>query len=88
MSDNIPRLSGEYNRGFTAGLEKAREVFSYVHHDFASRHKRMTHRQIMELLAVMIDNRAVLREDLEGFVRWNVKTEKFEWYDGGRGNDI
>ena len=65
----IDYLSGEYNRGFTAGIKKVDEVFSYIQNDLADHKKRLTPKLMEELIKCCIDNRERLRESVNGFIR-------------------
>lgn len=77
----MERLSGEYNRGFTQGLLAVQEVLKYIQPDLSHHHKRLTPKLIDELLKCCIDNRENLRESVNGFIRYNGKTNSFEFYE-------
>lgn len=78
---NEMRLSGDYNRGFTNGIQAVQEVFSYIQEDLSHHKKRLTPKLMEELLKCCITNRERLRESINGFIRWNNKLETFEFYE-------
>lgn len=77
----MERLSGDYNRGFMAGIIACQEALESVNADFIGRKKRMNAKQMKELLDCVLENRAMLREHL-GFIRRDWPNERFEWFEG------
>lgn len=81
----IPVLSGDFNRGYTKAIMDIAEVFAYIQPDLKSHHKNLTAKSATELLECILQNREQLREQHlsggEGFIRYNGKTQKFEWFD-------
>jgi hypothetical protein len=77
----MERLSGEYNRGFTQGLLAVQEVLKYIQQDLAHHKKRLTPKLMDDLMQCCIKNRERLRESMNGFIRYNGKTNSFEFYE-------
>lgn len=80
----LPRLSGDYNRGYVKAIQDIQEVFAYVQEDLQYRHKKLTGKMCGELLECCLKHREQLRENRNGFIRWNCVTEEFEFYEVGR----
>lgn len=80
----IEKLSGDYNRGFTAGIQSVIEVFKYIQPDINYHGKRMTPKMTETLLQSCLENRERLRESVNGFIRWNTKLNGFEFYEPRR----
>lgn len=82
----LPLLSGDFNRGYTKAIMDVAEVFSYIQDDLKHHHKNLTAKSANELLECILQNRAQLREQHlsggRGFIRYNGKTQKFEWFEG------
>ena len=77
----LERLSGEYNRGYTKGIQDIIEVFDYIQGDLKHHKKRLTEKLAKDLLKCCLENRERLRESVNGFIRYNGKTEQFEFYE-------
>lgn len=77
-------LSGDYNRGYTKAIRDMQEIFAYVQVDLQHHHKKWTGKMCNELLECCLKHREQLRENSDGFIRWNCVTEEFEYYEGGR----
>lgn len=62
------------------------EVFSYIQDDLRHHHKNLTAKNASELLKCILQHREQLREQYlsggKGFIRYNGKTQKFEWFEG------
>lgn len=80
----VERLSGEYNRGYTKAIMDMQEVFDYVNDDLVGHKKRMNYKLAKELLGCCLTNRERLRESMNGFIRWNGKDNKFEFFEPGK----
>lgn len=82
----IPVLSGDFNRGYTKAIMDVSEVFSYIQDDLRHHHKNLTAKNASELLKCILQHREQLREQHlsggKGFIRYNGKTQKFEWFEG------
>ena len=77
------RLSGEYNRGYTKGIQDIIEVFDYIQGDLKHHKKRLTEKLAKDLLKCCLENRERLRESVNGFIRYNGKTAQFEFFEPG-----
>ena len=77
----LERLSGDYNRGYTKAITDIQEVFRYIESDLNHHHKKITGKVAKELLQCCLENREKLRENFDGFIRWNCKKECFEFYE-------
>lgn len=82
----LPVLSGEYNRGYTAAIQKLISDYDSICIDMKMRKKRMTEKLTKQWLQCCLENRERLRETNDadiyrGFIRWNVQKESFEYYD-------
>ncbi len=77
----IERLSGEFNRGYTKAIQDIQEVFDYIDDDLRHHNKRLTHKLAKELISCCLMNREHLRESMNGFIRYNVSTNEFEFYE-------
>lgn len=71
------RLSGDFNRGYTKAIQDVQKVFEYIEEDLGYHHKKMTGKLAKDLLKCCLNNRERLRENMNGFIRWNVKKECF-----------
>lgn len=79
----MDRLSGDYNRGYTKAIMDIKEVFNYIQPDLLWHKKRLTPKLAVELINCCLDNRERLRESVRGFIRWNSRTQEFEFYEPG-----
>lgn len=66
---NFPRISGDFNRGYTKAIKDIIEVFNYVNDDLKFHKMRMNYSWAMKILDCCLNNREKLRDDLNGFVR-------------------
>ena len=78
----LPKLSGEYNKGYTKALMDFQKILNCIVTDLKFHHKNLTAKLTKELIQCCIDNRENLRdyENIDGFIRYNGKTGKFEYY--------
>lgn len=74
----IEKLSGDFIRGYTKAIQDISEVFDYVNNDLKCHKKRLNDKLAKELLKCILENRENIREDKNGFIRWNCVTNKFE----------
>ena len=72
-------MSGDYIWGFTKGIMTVIEIFRYVNEDLKSHNRGMTYRMCRELLECILKNRAAIREQRKGFIRYN-REGRFEWF--------
>lgn len=81
----LPKLSGDFNKGYTKAIQDMIEVFNYMNNDLTAHNMRMNYKWAEKVLKCCLENREKLRDDWNGFVR----TEKSEsgkrdivrWYD-------
>lgn len=75
------RLSGDYIRGYTKAIRDVEE--SVVSNLLALKVQKVkwSIKIIKELFECIMEHRAKIREKKNGFVRWNVISKKFEWYE-------
>lgn len=76
----IEKLSGDFIRGYTKAIQDISEVFDYVNNDLKCHKKRLNDKLAKELLKCVLENRENIREDKNGFIRWNCVINKFEWF--------
>lgn len=76
------RLSGDYNRGYTQAIMDLAEIFSpdYIQWDLKIHHKKLTSKMMGKLFRCCLDNREKLRDNWDGFIRYNGKLDDFEFY--------
>lgn len=79
-NSGFERLSGDYNRGYTKAIQDLMEVFDYIQADLNHHKKRLNNKSCKELLHCCLENREQLRENRDGFIRWNNITKEFEFY--------
>lgn len=79
-NSGFERLSGDYNRGYTKAIQDIQEVFEYIQSDLKHHHKNLNAKMSEDLLDCILSNRENLRENRNGFIRWNCITGKFEFY--------
>lgn len=65
----MDRLDGSFNRGFTAGLQKALEIMQYISDDMRVHKRKLNAKAAIEILQAAINGRETLRENPEAFVR-------------------
>lgn len=88
----FPRLSGDYNKGYTKAIQDIINVFDYVNWDLTSCRQRMNYKWAKMILECCLENREKLREYWDGFIRvGNSESghrDIIEWYSqkdkGGR----
>lgn len=88
----LPRLSGEYNKGYTRAIQDLIEIFNYIQPDLKHYHKNITAKTSISLLECCLKNRANLRDKIgDGFIRYNGVKQEFEYFipkgKRGIGND-
>lgn len=76
----IERLSGEFNRGYTRAIQDMTEVIDYIQADLKHHNKRLNKQMLDKLMKCCLGNRENLRENRNGFIRWNCTTNNFEWF--------
>ena len=82
------KISGEFNKGYTRAIQDIIRAFEYADEDLRIHHKRTNHKIEMSLLKTILENRAKLREIYcNGFIRWNVQKQDWEWFETGKDDD-
>lgn len=76
----IERLSGDYNRGYTKAIQDVAEVFKYIIPDLKLHHMNLNAKSSLRLLQVILENREKIRDDWDGFIRYNGIKKDFEWF--------
>lgn len=77
----FPRLSGEFNRGYTKAIQDILDIFDYIQPDLRAHHKTISSKTAKEILRCCLINREKLRESINGFVRYNGQKNSFEFYE-------
>lgn len=65
----MEKLDGSYIRGFTAGLQEAKNVLQYIYPDMKYHKRRLNLKEIEKILDCAIANREILREYPGLFIR-------------------
>ena len=76
----VERLSGDYNRGYTKAITDIQEIFEYVKPDLKHHHKSMSFKIADDLLKTILENRMNIRDNMNGFIRWNGNENTFEYF--------
>lgn len=71
----------EYVQGYTAALQDVINVFNYIDDDLKRHKRKRTAKTYQAIAKCMLDNRTILREEPDAFVRCNDKVDGgFEVY--------
>lgn len=80
----LPRLSGDYNKGYTKAIQNIIEVFEYINDDLKHNNMRMNYKWAEKILKCCLENRKKLRDDWNGFIRTEIsesgKRDIVRWY--------
>ncbi len=76
----MERLSGDYNRGYTKAIMDVTKVFEYVARDLSHHKMRLTNKLALRLFQVILENREAIREQRDGFIRWNTRKKDLEYF--------
>ena len=76
----MDRLSGDYNKGYTKAIQDITKIFGYIQSDLTHHKIRMTDKIVAKLLQRCLAEREKIRDDWDGFMRWNSQKEDFEWF--------
>lgn len=76
--NDIEKLSGEYN--YTKALIDIQNIFNYVHSDLRYHRKKWSKNTIDKLLNCCIKEKENIREDKDGFIKYNEQKRDFEFY--------
>lgn len=77
----IERLDGSFNRGYTQALMDLLEDLDGAYNDCKHHKISMNNKQLKKYIACRIENRERLRENLNGFIRYNGNIKDWEWFD-------
>lgn len=84
----FPRLSGDYNRGYSKAIQDIIEVFDYMNDDLKAHNMRMNYNWAEKILKCCLENREKIRDDRNGFIRTerseNGKRDIVKWYEPPR----
>lgn len=76
----MERLSGDFNRGYTAALMDVSSLIPVVVAEL-KRVRRVGNLKYWEAaMALIVEHRAEMRDKRAGFVRWNFERKELEWY--------
>ena len=77
----VTKLSGDYNRGYTAALLKVKETLETIHLDMKHHKILFNRKSVIAMVSSMIEGRMELRDNPDAFVRCNNSVEGgFEVY--------
>lgn len=74
----LPRISREFNRGYTKAIQDLIDVFKHIQPDLKHYHKNLNGKLALKLLKCCLDNRMNLRDREDMFIRFNVQKQDFE----------
>ena len=81
----LPKLSGDFNKGYTKAIQDIIEVFDYMNNDLKAHNIRMNYAWAEKILKCCLENRMKLRDGWNGFIRIeksdNKKWDIVNWYD-------
>lgn len=81
MSMCFDRWNGDARRAYTQAIMDVMEVIEGGERDLAHFKKKMTMPELKRLLACILENRANLLDQRNGFIRYNGPKGAWEWYD-------
>ena len=91
MNDTIsglPRLSREFNNGYSKAIQDITEVFDYMNDDLKAHSIRMNYNWVEKILRCCLENRGKLRDNMNGFIRTEKsesgKRDVVKWYEPPR----
>lgn len=77
----VTKLSGDYNRGYTAALLKVKETLETIPFDMKHHKIPFNRKSVIAMVSSMIEGRMELRDNPDAFVRCNNSVEGgFEVY--------
>lgn len=80
-----PSFPSEYVQGYTAALQDVIREMHNFEYDAKRCHLKHNYKTYKALLDCMLENRTILRENPDAFIRWNDSKNDFEiWFDGKR----
>lgn len=73
-SCGVKKLEFGFNHGYTCGIQKMKEIIPLAIRDYKRIKKRFPEeKQLEQLFQVAIQNRELLREDPDAFIRYNTQ---------------
>lgn len=81
-TSGLERLSADYIYGYRKAIQDMQKIFLSIEDDLKFHKKRLNWKLIKELLDCCLANREKLRENRNGFIRWNCVKNEFEWFNG------
>lgn len=78
----LPKLSGDFNKGYTKAIQDVIEIFEYIQPDLKHHHKNLNGKLSLMLLKCCLEHREKLRDKWNGFIRFNHQKQNFEWFNG------
>ena len=72
----MDRISRDYIAGYTKAILDIQEIFEYICLDV-----KVNNNTARQLLKCILDNRAKIRENRKGFIRYNRTLKAFEFYE-------
>ena len=75
-----PRLSGEFNRGYTKAIMDIQEIMKYIQRGLRDHKRNLNYKLCMDALQLILENRENFREGMDGFIRYNTKTKELEFF--------
>jgi hypothetical protein len=79
--NGMEKISGDFNRGYTKAIQDVQQIFNYIENDLIAHKKRLNSKLSKELLVCVLINREKVRENRNGFIRWNYLKKEFEWFE-------
>lgn len=77
----LPKLSGDFNRGYTQAIQDLIEIFEYIQPDLKHYHKNLNGKLSLLLLKCCLKYREKIRDKHNGFIRFNHQKQNFEWFE-------
>lgn len=74
----LPRLSRDFNRGYTKAIQDLIDIFGYIQPDLRYHHKILNGKLAIKLLKCCLENRVNLRDREDMFIRFNTRMQDFE----------
>lgn len=76
----LPRLSREFNRGYSKAIIDIQETMKYIQRDLRAHKRNLNYKLCMDALQLFLENRENFREGMDGFIRYNTKAKELEFF--------
>ena len=76
----LVKLSGDYIRGYTKALQDMEQILPPVMADLKRCHRKLEGKHLHDFFRIVIEHRESLREEWDGFIRFNNQKKELEWY--------